>query len=304
MLDDAIGLFVNTLVMRTDTSGDPSFDELLGRVRETALTAHAHQDVPFEHLVEVLNPVRSANRHPLFQVALVLQNTPEAGLTLAGVDVTLEPAGSGTSRFDLFFSVTERPAPPGAPTGSSGGVRGTVEYSTDLFDRRTVEAIVARWIRLLEEVSADPARRIGEADLLTSAERTQLLGAAGDPIPPSVVPALFERRAASEPGAPAVLSESGVLTYEELNGRANRLAHLLISRGSDRSRPSHWPFPAPRTWSWRCSPFSRRGRPTSRSTSATRPSAWRSCSATPGRRCCSHLVSAAPGYRAPTICPR
>ncbi|BDH12380.1 hypothetical protein HOK021_35590 [Streptomyces hygroscopicus] len=231
VLDDAIGLFVNTLVMRTDTSGDPSFDELLGRVRETALTAHAHQDVPFEHLVEVLNPVRSANRHPLFQVALVLQNTPEAGLTLAGVDVSLEPAGSGTSRFDLFFSVTERPAPPRAPTGSFGGVRGTVEYSTDLFDRRTVEAIVARWIRLLEAVSADPARRIGEAGLLTSAERTQLLGAAGDPVPPSVVPVLFERRAASEPGAPAVLSESGVLTYEELNGRANRLAHLLISRG-------------------------------------------------------------------------
>ncbi|MFI0715942.1 amino acid adenylation domain-containing protein [Streptomyces inhibens] len=231
VLDDAIGLFVNTLVMRTDTSGDPSFDELLGRVRETALTAHAHQDVPFEHLVEVLNPVRSANRHPLFQVALVLQNTPEAGLTLDGVDVTLEPAGSGTSRFDLFFSVTERPAPPGAPTGSFGGVRGTVEYSTDLFDRRTVEAVVARWIRLLEAVSRDPARRLGEADILTSAERTQLLGAAGDPIPPSVVPALFERRAACEPGAPAVLSESGVLTYEELNGRANRLAHLLISRG-------------------------------------------------------------------------
>ncbi|MGW9176669.1 amino acid adenylation domain-containing protein, partial [Streptomyces decoyicus] len=231
VLDDAIGLFVNTLVMRTDTSGDPSFEELLGRVRETALTAHAHQDVPFEHLVEVLNPVRAANRHPLFQVALVLQNTPEADLTLAGVDVTLEPAGAGTSRFDLFFSVTERPAPPGAPTGSYGGVRGTVEYSTDLFDRRTVEAMVARWIRLLEAVSRDPARRIGDADILTSAERSQLLGAAGDPVPPSVVPALFERRAAREPGAPAVLSESGVLTYEELNGRANRLAHLLISRG-------------------------------------------------------------------------
>ncbi|WP_310725566.1 non-ribosomal peptide synthetase [Streptomyces sp. N2A] len=231
VLDDAIGLFVNTLVMRTDTSGDPSFDELLGRVRETALTAYAHQDVPFEYLVEVLNPVRSPNRHPLFQVALVLQNTPEADLTLAGLDVTLEPAGSGTSRFDLFFSVTERPAPPGAPTGSFGGVRGTVEYSTDLFDRRTVEAMVARWIRLLEAVSADPARRIGEADILTSAERAQVLGAAGAPVPPAVLPALFERRAARDPGAPAVLSESGVLTYEELNGRANRLAHLLISRG-------------------------------------------------------------------------
>ncbi|MEU9497961.1 amino acid adenylation domain-containing protein [Streptomyces sp. NPDC048196] len=231
VLDDAIGLFVNTLVMRTDTAGDPSFGELLRRVRETALTAYAHQDVPFEHLVEVLNPVRSPNRHPLFQVALVLQNTPEADLTLAGVDVTLEPAGSGTSRFDLFFSVTERPAPPGAPSGSFGGVRGTVEYSTDLFDRPTVEAMVARWIRLLEAVSADPARRIGEADILTSAERTQVLGAAGAPVPPAVLPTLFERRAARVPGAPAVLSESGVLTYEELNGRANRLAHLLIARG-------------------------------------------------------------------------
>ncbi|WP_189939238.1 non-ribosomal peptide synthetase, partial [Streptomyces sulfonofaciens] len=222
-LDDAVGLFVNTLVMRTDTSGDPSFGELLRRVRETALSAYSHQDVPFEHLVEVLNPVRSPNRHPLFQVALVLQNTPEAALALPGVEVTPEPAGSGTSRFDLFFSVTER--------GACGGVRGTVEYSTDLFDRRTVEALVERWVRLLEAVTAAPARPIGEADLLTPAERARLLGADGPKVPPATLPTLFERQAARHPGAPAVLSASATLTYRELNARADCLARLLLARG-------------------------------------------------------------------------
>ncbi|MFF9091399.1 amino acid adenylation domain-containing protein, partial [Streptomyces sp. NPDC014991] len=222
-LDDAVGLFVNTLVMRTDTSGDPSFDELLRRVRETALSAYSHQDVPFEHLVEVLNPVRSPNRHPLFQVALVLQNTPEAGLALPGVEVTPEPAGSGTSRFDLFFSVTER--------GDAGGVRGTVEYSTDLFDRRTVQTLAERWIRLLEAVTADPGRPIGEAGILTPAERARMLGTDGPQVPPATLPALFERQAARHPGEPAVLSASGTLTYAELNARADRLAELLRSRG-------------------------------------------------------------------------
>ncbi|MEU7202995.1 non-ribosomal peptide synthase/polyketide synthase [Streptomyces sp. NPDC045470] len=222
-LDDAVGLFVNTLVLRTDTSGDPSFGELLRRVRETALNAYSHQDVPFEHLVEALNPVRSPNRHPLFQVAMVLQNTPEAGLALPGVEVTPEPAASGTSRFDLFFSVTER--------GSSGGVRGTLEYSTDLFDRRTVQALVERWARLLEAVTADPARPIGEADVLTPAEHARTSGADGPQVPPATVPELFARQVARRPGAPAVLSASGTLTYQELNARANRLAHLLLSRG-------------------------------------------------------------------------
>ncbi|MFI2238203.1 non-ribosomal peptide synthase/polyketide synthase [Streptomyces chrestomyceticus] len=225
-LDDAVGLFVNTLVMRTDTSGDPSFGELLRRVRETALNAYSHQDVPFEHLVEALNPVRSPNRHPLFQVAMVLQNTPEAGLALPGVEVTPEPAASGTSRFDLFFSVTER--------GSSGGVRGTLEYSTDLFDRRTAETLVERWARLLEAVTADPARPIGEADVLTPAEHARTArasGADGPQVPPATVPELFARQVARHPGALAVLSDSGTLTYQELNVRANRLAHLLLSRG-------------------------------------------------------------------------
>ncbi|MEV5593674.1 non-ribosomal peptide synthase/polyketide synthase [Streptomyces sp. NPDC052496] len=222
-LDDAVGLFVNTLVLRTDTSGDPSFGELLRRVRETALNAYSHQDVPFEHLVEVLNPVRSPNRHPLFQVALVLQNTPEAGLALPGVEVTPEPAASGTSRFDLFFSVTER--------GAGGGVRGTVEYSTDLFEQRTVRTLVERLTRLLEAVTADPARPIGEADVLTPAEHARTPGADGPQVPPATVPELFARQVARHPDAPAVLSASGPLSYQELNARANRLAHLLLSRG-------------------------------------------------------------------------
>ncbi|MFD4764655.1 condensation domain-containing protein, partial [Streptomyces sp. NPDC058439] len=152
-MDDLIGLFVNTYVLRTDTSGDPSFAELLGRVRERSVTAHEHQDVPFEHLVELLNPQRSTSHHPLFQVALVLQNAPTAEFRLPGLQVRSEFLNTGTSRFDLLLELYERHDDAQGPLG----IESYVEYSSELFDRSTVEGVLARWVRLLEQVVADPS---------------------------------------------------------------------------------------------------------------------------------------------------
>ena len=145
-LDQLIGFFINTLVFRVDTSDDPSFDELLRWVRERSLAAFEHQDVPFERLVETLNPPRSRSRHPLFQVMLVPQNTPETSLELPGVSSKLLPQSVGTAKFDLTFELTERRDMHGEPDG----VDGMIEFSTDLFERRTAEAMAERYVRVLE----------------------------------------------------------------------------------------------------------------------------------------------------------
>ncbi|MER7673600.1 condensation domain-containing protein, partial [Kitasatospora sp. NPDC096128] len=155
-LDGLVGFFVNTLVLRTDTSGDPRFTELLSRVREVQLDAHSHEDVPFDRLVEELNPVRSTARHPLFQVMFVLQNNEEARLDLPGLTADSEPLGIRVAKFDLNIGVTEALTADGAPNGLTG----SVEYSVDLFDRSTVERMAAALVRLLGEVAADPAVRI------------------------------------------------------------------------------------------------------------------------------------------------
>ncbi|WP_405702337.1 non-ribosomal peptide synthase/polyketide synthase [Streptomyces sp. NBC_01383] len=229
-LDDLIGFFVNTLVLRTDTSGDPSFAELLVRVREGALGAYAHQDLPFEHVVEALNPSRSLTRQPLFQVLLALQNVPRTEFELSGLTTEIVLVRTPTAMFDLGFHLLER----GGTGGSAEGIIGRVEYSTDLFDAATVEALVARWLRLLAAVVADPERPLSRVDVLTAEERHELLVARNDtagPAPDATLPALFEARARSTPQAPAVVFENTVLTYRELNRRANRLAHALIARG-------------------------------------------------------------------------
>ncbi|MGP3921489.1 amino acid adenylation domain-containing protein, partial [Nonomuraea sp. 10N515B] len=161
-LDDLVGFFVNTLVLRTDTSGDPTFAELLGRVRRTSLDAYAHQDVPFEYLVERLNPNRSTAHHPLFQVIVGLQNAAAADFALPGLRVGLEQIDLDVSKVDFEISAMEHHD----DTGMPAGIEALAQYSTDLFDRETVEALVARWVRLLEQVVADPARRIGQVDVL------------------------------------------------------------------------------------------------------------------------------------------
>ncbi|MFD5459280.1 amino acid adenylation domain-containing protein, partial [Streptomyces olivaceus] len=226
-LDDLVGFFINTLVLRTDTSGDPGFTELLGRVRETALSAYAHQDVPFEHLVEALNPARSLSHHPLFQTGLVVQNAPGGDFELPGLRVSGVPVLTGTARLDLTFGFAEEHGADGAPAGLSGAV----EYSTDLFDRSTVEALVARWTRLLAAVVAAPDRPIGGIDLLSAEERRALLPAVGHEAAGASLPELFSARVAAVPDAVALVCGGDELTYGQLNVRANRFAHALIARG-------------------------------------------------------------------------
>ncbi|WP_044358199.1 condensation domain-containing protein, partial [Paenibacillus sp. E194] len=169
-LDGLIGLFINTLVVRTDTSGNPGFEELLSRVRKVSLEAYEHQDVPFERLVEILNPVRSRARHPLFQIMLVLQNTPEASLKFPGLSSSLQLESVGTAKFDLTWELNERRNADGAPDG----LEGIVEFSVDLFKRDTVEMLAARYVRILESVASEPSKPIGEIDILLPEERHDL----------------------------------------------------------------------------------------------------------------------------------
>ncbi|MFD9870192.1 amino acid adenylation domain-containing protein, partial [Streptomyces niveus] len=229
-LDDLIGFFVNMFVLRTDTSGDPAFEELLGRVRTSSLAAYEHQDVPFERLVELLNPHRTAAHHPLFQVALVLQNAPTEDFQLPGLQVQAEVVGSGTSRFDLLFSLSEHHDPTRGPMG----VEIHVEYSTELFDRSTVEGVLARWVRLLEQVVADPSAPIGGVELLTGEERVRLLSGWNDTavdVRGVSLGELFGEQVRRVPDATALEHGDVTLSYGELNVRANRLAHWLIGEG-------------------------------------------------------------------------
>ncbi|MEU0940708.1 amino acid adenylation domain-containing protein, partial [Embleya sp. NPDC005971] len=232
-LDDLVGFFVNTLVLRTDTSGDPSFAELLGRVRENALTAYAHQDIPFEHLVEELNPVRTLAHHPLFQTLLALQNAPMGDLALPGLRTAPEPVTTETARIDLTFSLAEQYGPNGDPAGLAG----LVEYATDLFERQTVDALIARWTRLLRAAVTDPHAPIGRIDLLSPDERRELRPGTAEPdakddaVPWRALPELFAERVRAAPDTVAVAGDGTAVTYRELDERANRLAHALIGRG-------------------------------------------------------------------------
>ncbi|WP_173915161.1 non-ribosomal peptide synthetase, partial [Streptomyces barkulensis] len=245
-LDDLVGFFVNTLVLRTDTSGDPSFAELLERVRSVDLGAYAHQDLPFERLVELRDPERSLARHPLFQVALNFDTAETAGAReaapgpdgLDGLTVSRERLGVTTSKFDLTFALTEART----RDGRADGLRGVLEYSTDLFDRSTAQRLVERFVRLLEAVAQAPGTTLGEIDVLLPGERELLEGAWSEPDPePETAgpvrsgahfPELFEKQAALTPHAPAVRDGDLEVTYAELNARANRLARLLAARGA------------------------------------------------------------------------
>ncbi|WP_435136023.1 amino acid adenylation domain-containing protein, partial [Actinacidiphila sp. bgisy144] len=229
-LDDLVGFFVNTLVLRTDTGGDPGFAELLGRVRHKALAAYDHQDVPFEYLVEVANPVRSLAHHPLFQVMLALQNAPVGQFALPGLETGHLQASTGTARVDLTFSLAEQ----FRPDGATDGLVGAVEYATDLFDASTVELLFERWARLLRAAAADPDRPISRIDLMSGAERHRLLHAFNDtaaPLPPASVPELFARQVRATPDAVAVVAAGTELTYAQLDERAGRLAAALVRQG-------------------------------------------------------------------------
>ncbi|WP_157441318.1 non-ribosomal peptide synthetase, partial [Actinoplanes awajinensis] len=171
-LDDLVGFFVNTLVLRTEVGGNPSFRELLERVRDVDLAAYSHQDVPFDYLVEVLNPARSLAHHPLFQVMLALQNTPAGVFQLPDLAVTVPLVGTNTAKFDLFFNLAEDRGGAGVPAG----IYGTVEFSTDLFDPASVHLLAERLHRVLAAAAVDPGIRIDQVDILSPDERRQLLG--------------------------------------------------------------------------------------------------------------------------------
>ncbi|MEU9026480.1 amino acid adenylation domain-containing protein [Streptomyces sp. NPDC048383] len=240
--DHLIGFFVNTLVLRTNTSGNPTFRELLTRIRETDLTAYAHQDLPFERLVEALNPTRTLSHHPLFQVVLSLQNTgprgPEAqgAPTLPGGLTISRAGGTATAaKVDLGFSVSERRDADNAPAG----IGGVLDYSTDLFDRSTAQALADRFVRVLVEAVANPAQPLSRIDVLGPEERGRVLRQAAGPaknLAPTDFAALFEEHVRRRPDAEALVLRAESLTYAELNARANRLARLLISYGAGPER--------------------------------------------------------------------
>uniref|UniRef100_UPI001C266E4C non-ribosomal peptide synthetase n=1 Tax=Streptomyces sp. AC602_WCS936 TaxID=2823685 RepID=UPI001C266E4C len=226
---------------RTDTSGNPTFRELLERVREADLAAYAHQDVPFDKLVEELSPGRSLSRHPLFQVLLALQNTPEADLALPGLTVRPEVVDLGAAKFDLTFNLAERHG----PGGEARGIDAVLEYSTDLFERTTAEALTDRLVAFLRAVAADPDQPVADVPILASGERHLVLTgwndtawAPGRTAAGASLPQRFAEQAARTPDAVAVTEPGGATwTYAELDTRANRLAHRLIARGVTAETP-------------------------------------------------------------------
>jgi amino acid adenylation domain-containing protein len=228
-IEGLIGFFVNTLVLRADLSGGPPFSELLARVRDTAIEAYRHQDLPFERLVEELQPVRDPSRTPLFQVAFALVNVPQPELRLPGLTLGLNRGGTATAtaRFDLLLLVD--------PNG-----RATVEYSTELFDGPTVGRLLGHFEGLLTAIArGETFTPLGELPLLGAAERHQVVvewnaTSAALPAESSRLQALFEAWAERAPGALAVTDGAGALTYGALEAEANRLAHLLAATGVTR----------------------------------------------------------------------
>ena len=218
-----IGLFENTLVLRTDLSGNPSFSELLGRVREVILEAQGHEDLPFESLVKELHPTRSLGQNPLFQVLLRLATAQPA--LPSGWMLTQMEVETGTAQFDLTLDLEDRP----------DGLTSRFEYSTDLFDEATIARMAGHWQTLLEGIVADPTRRLADLPLLTEKERYQLLvewNATQVEYPQDqCFHQLFEAQVKRSPEAVAVVCEEQQLTYHELNARANQLAHHLRDRG-------------------------------------------------------------------------
>jgi amino acid adenylation domain-containing protein/non-ribosomal peptide synthase protein (TIGR01720 family) len=225
-VEGLIGFFVNTLALRADLSGNPSFRELLQRVRATALGAYAHQDVPFEALVEHVQPQRDLSYNPLFQVMFILQNAPMGELRMPGLTLELIDVHSDTATFDITLSMVER----------VDGLCASVEYNTDLFDAETIEQLLDHFQNLLAAVVADPDQPIERIPLLSADERRRLLHDWAGPTAnyplDRCVHQLFEMQALSAPDAVAVIDRQTTLTYGELNSRANQLACYLRARGA------------------------------------------------------------------------
>ncbi|HEX8620257.1 MAG TPA: amino acid adenylation domain-containing protein, partial [Thermoanaerobaculia bacterium] len=225
-LESLIGFFVNTLVLRIDASGDPLFPQLLARVRETALGAFAHQDIPFEMLVETLQPERDRARHPLFQVMFVLQNTPGGAVEIPGLQIEAENIESGVSKFDLTLLMEESP----------DGLLAVFEYDRDLFEPATIERLAARLQAFCAELVREPQRALSQLQALPPAELQTLRdwssGGVTQTNPARTLADAFERQVEQTPDAQALVFETTRLTYRQLNEAANRLAHHLRKRGA------------------------------------------------------------------------
>ncbi|RMI31926.1 amino acid adenylation domain-containing protein [Nocardia stercoris] len=230
-LDDLVGMFANTVVFRTRVDTDLGFSELLMRQREIDIEAYAHADVPFERLVEVLDPVRSAARHPLFQVGLSFQNVARAAFELPGLSVATLDFEAGVSQYDLHLIVSDHYDETGAPAGLTG----VLTYASDLFDAATAAGIAGRFQRLLAEIVAAPRTPVGDLPLLDDAERAAVLvarNATACGITPGVTLAsILGSRLATDPGVALVGADGTVVSYRELAERVNRLARHLIALG-------------------------------------------------------------------------
>ncbi|CDZ89158.1 amino acid adenylation domain-containing protein [Rhodococcus ruber] len=228
-LDDLVGMFVNTLVLRTRVEPDATFAELLGQVRDVDLAAFDNAELPFERLVEVLDPVRSAGHHPLFQVALFFQNLDRAEVTLPDVEIESVDLGGAVAKFDLQLTVSPR-----EEAGKPAGMSAQFTYATDLFDESTVQSFAGRLIRLLAALAAGTDRVVGDLDLLDTAEHRAL--AAGNdravhPVRAAGLLAAYRDAAARRPDAAAVVFGDETLTYAQFDARVNRLARYLVGLG-------------------------------------------------------------------------
>ena len=238
-IEGLIGFFVNTLVLRTDLSGSPTFQELLARVREVTLGAYAHQDLPFEKLVEELHPQRALSRHPLFQVVFGFENAPMEALELPGLTLSPLTIDFKTTRFDLEFHLWDASGGFRSLWGEewkhSEGMRGVVVYNTDLFDAATITRMVGHFTTLLEGIVVNPQTRVASLPILLDAERQQLLGEWNDTFADypqnRCIHQLFEAQVKHNPNAIAVIFDDKSLTYQELNSRSNQLANYLQKQG-------------------------------------------------------------------------
>src|SRR5262249_32985440 len=224
-IEKLIGFFVNQLVLRSRVESAESFSSLLQRVRRMTLEAYEHQDVPFEKLVEEIAPERDLSRSPLFQVKLVLDNAPQEGLRLGGLQTRLLETRLEMTKLDLRLGLNQQ---------RDGGLAGRLEYSTDLFARESIERMVRHWTQLVEEILTHPEQSIGQLSLLSESERRQLLvewNGAAEEFPQATVIELIEQQAALRAEAIAAVYEKQSLSYGELNRRANQLAHYLQGIG-------------------------------------------------------------------------
>jgi amino acid adenylation domain-containing protein len=230
-LEGMLGLFVNTLVLRNNLSGNPSFRELLHRVREVTLDAYAHQDLPFEMLVEELQPERDLSRNPLYEVMFVLQNTPSSVQEVSGLTLRTLEFDSGTAQLDIFLSISE----------SEEGLTGCLEYNTDIFDSTTITQLINNFQTLLENIVANPEQHLSELSLLSASEQEQLLFEFNQTrvdYPQDIsLHQLFEQQVKITPLSIALISESEEVTYHQLNYKVNQLAHYLQKQGVTKETP-------------------------------------------------------------------